>query len=105
MARQLERESIVTAIQYLRELSRVTNLGEVFALTYPRKGEKYHLHILPSGGKQKISLKLGSPEEVANTIVKAARGRMAEIESAKANTGRSRSSSSSHSIRIRGKPR
>jgi hypothetical protein len=42
----LERESISTAIQYVRELAPVTNLGEVFALTYPSKGEKYHLHVL-----------------------------------------------------------
>jgi hypothetical protein len=77
---RLERESIATAIQYLRELSPVTRLGEVFALTYPRKGEKYHLHVLPSGRKQEISLVLETLEEVADVVVQAARGRIAEIE-------------------------
>jgi NADPH-dependent glutamate synthase beta subunit-like oxidoreductase len=31
---QQERESIATAIQYLRDLSSITQVGEVFALTY-----------------------------------------------------------------------
>jgi hypothetical protein len=76
----LERESIATAIQYLRELSSSVSLGEVFAVTYPRKGEKYHLHVLPSGGRQEISLVLEDLEEVANAIVQTVEGRIAQIE-------------------------
>lgn len=76
----LEREAITTAIQYLRDLAPATTLGEVFALTYPRKGEQHHLHVLPSGSRQEVSLVLESLEEVADTIVQVVRGRIAELE-------------------------
>ena len=77
---RLEREALATAIQYIRDLSPVTKLGEVFALTYPRKGESFHLHVLPSGSRAEVSLVLDSLEEVSDAIAQTIRGRIAELE-------------------------
>ena len=76
---RLEREALSTATRYLRDLAPVTQLGEVFAVTYPNAGEKFHLHALPLGGHDEISVVLDSLEEVADAIVRAVQGRIAEI--------------------------
>ena len=77
---RLEREAIATAINYIRDLSPVTKLGEVFAVTYAKKGESFHLHVLPSGSKQEVSVVLDTLEEVADAISGTVRGRLAELE-------------------------
>lgn len=51
----LERKSVSSAYSYMRDLASVTRLGEVFAVTYPKPGEKFHLHILPLGEREEIS--------------------------------------------------
>jgi hypothetical protein len=76
---RLEREAIATAIMYIRDLSPVTTLGEVFALTYAKKGESFHLHVLPSGSRQEVSLVLDTLEEVADAIAETIHGRLAEL--------------------------
>lgn len=75
----LERQSVSSAYGYLRDLAPVTRLSEVFALTYPKSGEKFHLHILPLGDREEISLVLSTLEQVAKAIVDAVQGRIAEL--------------------------
>jgi hypothetical protein len=77
---RLEREAIATAIQYIRDLSAVTRLGEVFALTYAKKGESFHLHVLPSGSRTEVSVVLDTLEEVADAISDTVKGRLVELE-------------------------
>lgn len=72
----LERKSVSSAHSYLRDLAAVTRLGEVFAVTYPKPGEKFHLHILPLGDREEISLVLNTLEQVAEAIVDIVHGRV-----------------------------
>jgi tRNA1(Val) A37 N6-methylase TrmN6 len=75
----LERQSVSSAYSYLRDLAPVTRLSEVFALTYPKPGEKFHLHILPLGDREEISLVLSTLEQVAKAIVDVVQGRIAAL--------------------------
>lgn len=73
----LERKAVSSAYGYLRDLAAVTQLGEVFALTYPKRGEKcYHLHVLPIGQREEISIVFNTMEQVAVAIVDVVSGRI-----------------------------
>lgn len=75
----LERKAVSSAFKYLRDLGPATKLGEVFAVTYPKQGEKYHLHILPLGTREEVSIVFDRLEEVADAIADAVRGRIAQL--------------------------
>jgi hypothetical protein len=74
-----ERETLSTAISYLRDLSPVTNLGVVFAVTYPEGEEPFHFHVLPAGSVEEISVVLESLDQVADAINEVVRGRIQDI--------------------------
>jgi hypothetical protein len=76
---RLEREAISTAINYVRDLAPVTNLAEVFAVTFPVGDEKFHFHALPLGGEDELSIVLDTLDEVADTIAGIVRGRIADL--------------------------
>lgn len=75
----LERKAVSSAFKYLRDLGPATKLGEVFAVTYPKQGEEYHLHVLPSGEREEISLVFDKLEEVADAITEVVKGRIAQL--------------------------
>ncbi len=77
----LERKAVSSAYSYLRELASVTSISEVFAVTYPKKKEKcYHLHVLPIGEREEISLVFTSMESLATSIAHVVNGRIAFLE-------------------------
>lgn len=76
---KFERSAVSTAYGYVRDLSQVTRLGEVFALTFPKSGEKFHLHVLPLGEREEFSLVFDTADEVADAIVTVVQGRIAEL--------------------------
>jgi hypothetical protein len=74
-----ELEAYTTADQYKEDLAPVLErsgekIGEVFAVTYAGKGEKYHLHVLPRPEHHEMSLTLETFEEVAAQIKIAVEG-------------------------------
>jgi len=75
----LERKSVSSAYSYMRDLASVTRLGEVFAVTYPKPGEKFHLHILPLGEREEISLVLSTLQQVAGAIIDVVHGRISAL--------------------------
>jgi hypothetical protein len=80
-------EAYRTATEYKAELPlavemRDRQLGEVFALTYPKiKGESYHLYILPREGRHREILPQTSEsiQDIAELILNAIRGEFDEL--------------------------